>query len=183
VGHPTKRETLCSAHKRTGAGSYAEQQREQYERVGWLRQGTTTQARYPRLMPTCGLLRRGLTAIEETPICLLGMAMALRRFLTLCLAAALLVGATVQILPWNAAMAGTGHSDQMAGCAEHQAPPVKHMPNCIDHYGCLTVQALPTSPAMLAVPYQWMSVAYITGATPMLGLSIEPELSPPILVS
>lgn len=108
--------------------------------------------------------------------------MVLKRFLTLCLAAALVVGATVQILPWSAAMADTmGHD--MAGCADHAPPPVKHMPNCIDHYGCLTVQTLPISTALLATPFQWISVAYVTGATPMLGRSIEPELSPPILVS
>jgi hypothetical protein len=100
------------------------------------------------------------------------------------LAAALVVGATVQILPWSLAMADTmGHRDDMAGCADHAPAPVKHMPNCIDHYGCLTVQALPTSPALLAVPFQWVSVAYAIGATPLLGLSIKPELSPPILAS
>jgi hypothetical protein len=109
------------------------------------------------------------------------MAMALRRFLTLCLAAALLVGATVQVLPWNAAMADTGHSDQMAGCTEPQAPPVKHMPNCIDHYGCLTVQALPTAPTALSMPFQWAPIAYIADATSLVGRSVEPELSPPIL--
>jgi hypothetical protein len=112
------------------------------------------------------------------------MVLALRRFLTLCLVATFTVGATVQILPWKAAMADTmGHSDDMASCAEHQAPPVKDMPNCIDHYGCLTVQALPTSTALLAVPYQWISVAYVFGAIPMLSLSIEPELTPPIRAS
>jgi hypothetical protein len=112
------------------------------------------------------------------------MATVLRRFLTLCLVATFFVGATVQILPWNAAMADTmGQSDQMAGCTEHQAPPVKHMPNCIDHYGCLTVQALPTSPTLLAVPFQWTSVAYSVGAAPLLGLSIKPGLFPPILAS
>jgi hypothetical protein len=112
------------------------------------------------------------------------MATVVRRFLTLCLATALIVGATVQILPWNPAMADTmGHSDDMAGCADHAPAPVKRMPNCIDHYGCLTVQALPTSPAMLAVPFQWVSVAYSVGAALLLGLSIKPELTPPILAS
>jgi hypothetical protein len=112
------------------------------------------------------------------------MAMALRRFLTLCLVATFFVGATVQILPWNTAMADTvGHSDDMAGCADHAPAPVKHMPNCIDHYGCLAVQALPTSPTLLAVPFQWISVAYSVRAAPLLGLSIKPELTPPILAS
>jgi hypothetical protein len=110
--------------------------------------------------------------------------MALRRFLTLCLVAAFFVGATVQILPWNAAMADPmGHSDEMAGCADHAPAPVKHMPNCIDHYGCLAVQALPTSPTLLAVPFQWISVAYSVRAAPLLGLSVKPELTPPILAS
>ena len=112
------------------------------------------------------------------------MATALRRFLTLFLAATFCVGATVQILPWNAAKADTmGHSDDMAGCADHAPAPVKHMPNCIDHYGCLAVQALPTSPTLLAVPFRWVSVAYSVGAAPLLGLSIKPELTPPILAS
>ena len=112
------------------------------------------------------------------------MPTALRRFLTLCLAATFFVGATVQILPWNPAMADTmGHTDDMAGCADHAPVPVKHMPNCIDHYGCLTVQALPTSPALLVLPFQWVSVAYNVGAAPLLGLSIKPELTPPIVAS
>jgi hypothetical protein len=108
------------------------------------------------------------------------MATVLRRLLTFCLAATFFVGATVQILPFTAAMADTGiHTDKMAGC-DRDAPPVKQMPNCIDHYGCLTVQALTASPASLPVPVQWVSVAYVFGATPLLGLSVKPELTPPI---
>jgi hypothetical protein len=99
----------------------------------------------------------------------------------MCLAATFFVGATVQILPWKAAMADPmGRSDEMAGCADHAPAPVKQMPNCIDHYGCLTVQALPTTPALLAEPFQWAAVAYEFGTAPLLGLSVKPELFPPI---
>jgi hypothetical protein len=108
------------------------------------------------------------------------MVIVLRRLLTFCLAATFFVGATVQILPFASAMADTVvHTDKMAGC-DHDAPPVKQMPNCIDHYGCLTVQALPASPASIPVPVQWVSVAYVFGATPLLSLSVKPELTPPI---
>lgn len=139
---------------------------------------TYSEPRRARVPASTGVERKAAGAY----LCL-RMPTVVRRFLTLCLATALLVGATVQILPWSAAIADTGHSDQMAGCTEPQAPPVKHMPNCIDHYGCLTVQALPTSPARLVVPFQWISVAYVVGATPLLGLSVKPELTPPILAA
>jgi hypothetical protein len=109
--------------------------------------------------------------------------MVVRRLLMLCLAAAFFVGATVQMLPPNAAMADPGRGDKMAGCTGPEAPPVKQMPNCIDRYGCLVVQALPVAPTLPAVPFRWISVAYAFGAAPLLGLSIKPELSPPILAS
>jgi len=111
------------------------------------------------------------------------MTIVLRRLLTLCLAAVFLLGATVQMLPSSAAMADTGGSGKTAGCTEPEAPSGKQMPNCIDRFGCLVVQALPIWPALLAVPFQWISVAYVFGAAPLLGLSLKPELSPPILAS
>jgi hypothetical protein len=109
------------------------------------------------------------------------MGTTLRRLLILCLAAALFVGATVQLLP-TPALADMGvHSGQMGGCDEPATPPAKRLPNCIDHFGCLTVPALPVSPTALVMPVRWISVAYVSGAASLPGQSIKPELSPPIL--
>lgn len=114
----------------------------------------------------------------------------------LALAAAFFVGATVQLLPSSTALADVGsHHDKMAGCDGPAAapakpmadcdgpgmPPTKPMPNCIDHFGCLAVPALTTAPTSLSKPVQWASVAYTSGATSLIGRSVEPELSPPIL--
>ena len=110
--------------------------------------------------------------------------MMLRRLLTVCLAAAFLVGATVQLLPPSTALAATGmHNNKMGGCAGPEVPPAKHMPNCIDNLGCLVVQAVPASPTTVAVPFRWTAVAYSLGTASLLGLSVEPELSPPILAA
>ena len=110
------------------------------------------------------------------------MVTVLRRLLTICLAAAFLVGATVQLLPSSTALADMSiHNDKMAGCAEPGAPPAKHMPNCVDHLGCLTVPALATSPTAIPTPFRWASVAYTSGTSSLFGQSVEPELSPPIL--
>jgi len=117
------------------------------------------------------------------------MATVLRRLLTICLAAAFFVGATVQVLPSSFALADVrSHTDQMVGCnsqmsdgSDALAPPAKHTPNCIDHFGCLMVPALETSPTALPTPFRWASVAYASGASSLFGQSVEPELSPPIL--
>jgi hypothetical protein len=122
------------------------------------------------------------------------MAMVLRQLLTLFLATAFFAGATVQLLPSTTALADLGvHSDKMAGCDGPSVvkpmadcdgpvmPPAKPMSNCIGHFGCLTVPALATAPTALPTPFRWASIAYIPGATSLVGRSVEPELSPPIL--
>jgi hypothetical protein len=110
------------------------------------------------------------------------MATVLRQLLTLFLAAAFFVGATVQLLPSSTALADVGfRTDKMACCDGPTMPPAKPMPNCIDHFGCLTVPAVATVPTALPTPFRWASIAYISGATSLVGRSVEPELSPPIL--
>jgi hypothetical protein len=112
------------------------------------------------------------------------MTMVLRRFLTLCLATAFFVGATVQMLPSSTALAETGvRTDMGAGCEAQKPPCPDRLPNCIDHFGCLTIPALPILPISLATPFQWTPVAYVFRAAPLLGFSVEPELSPPILAA
>jgi len=42
---------------------------------------------------------------------------------------------------------------------------------------------LPTSPATIAVPVEWTSLDYDFPPQPLAGISVEPELSPPILAA
>jgi hypothetical protein len=57
------------------------------------------------------------------------------------------------------------------------------MPNCIDHLGCLTVSALPASPALIAVVFEWTTLSYDLVPDSRSGISVKPELSPPILAA
>jgi hypothetical protein len=117
------------------------------------------------------------------------MSLMLRRLLTICLAATFFVGATVHILRPSTAMADAGAQTDKMGDCDHEmaeccqpARSTKHLPNCFGHLGCLTVPALAVSPSALPMPFDWTSVAYVSRASSLLGQSVEPELSPPILV-
>jgi hypothetical protein len=108
----------------------------------------------------------------------------LKRLLTLCVALAFLVGVTAQLMPSSMAETQMTVSAEMAGgCASPQAPCTGHMPNCIDHLGCVTVSALPTSPASIAVAFEWTSLDYGSAPESLTGISVKPELSPPILAA
>src|SRR6267154_520196 len=74
----------------------------------------------------------------------------LKRLLTLCLALAFLLGVTAQLMPSSMAETQMTVSADMAGnCAAPQAPCTGHMPNCVDHVGCVTLPALPASPTSM----------------------------------
>jgi len=108
----------------------------------------------------------------------------MKNLLTLCLALAFLVGATVQLVPSGMAQTQMGERAGMTGsCGQQEHPGTGQMPTCIDHIGCLTVSALPASPLSPATPFRWTSVAYQFSATPLRGISVRPELSPPILTA
>src|SRR5439155_10977044 len=101
-------------------------------------------AKYPNKRGACFRLNedRGRT------MCLPGMATALKRFLTVCLALAFLVGVSVQLVPSSMAEPQATVSAGMADCCDSpQRPCTGHMPNCLDHGGCISVSLLPTSPA------------------------------------
>jgi hypothetical protein len=107
-----------------------------------------------------------------------------KRLLTACLALAFIVGATVQVLPSSMRIGGMGvHADMAGGCADPQPPCTGHMPNCVDHIGCITVSALPASPASVAVAFEWTSLDYDLAQELLSGVSVKPELSPPILAA
>ena len=112
------------------------------------------------------------------------MSAVLTRLLRLCLALAFLVGVTAQLVPSSMAQAQMTVSTEMAGgCAGPQPPCTGHTPNCVDHVGCITVSALPTSPTSIAVPVEWTSLDYDLVPESLAGISVEPELSPPILAA
>ncbi len=90
------------------------------------------------------------------------MATVTKRLLTLGLALTFLIGVTAQL---------------------SQPPCAGHTPNCVDHLGCITVSALPALPATIAVPVEWTSLDYDPVPETLSGISIKPELSPPILAA
>ena len=115
---------------------------------------------------------------------MLGMATVATRLLTICLALAFLVGVTAQLVPTSMAHSDMGMRANMAGeCDGPQPPCTGQMPNCIDHLGCLTVFALPASPTSVAVAFEWASLDYDLAAESLSGISVKPELSPPILAA
>ena len=128
-------------------------------------------------------VKRGLTRIGDGFISP-GMATILKRLLILCLALALVVGVTAQLMPSSMAQAQITVSAEMAGgCAGPKAPCTGRSPNCIDHVGCVTVSALPTAPASIAAPVEWTSLDYDLAPESLAGISVKPELSPPILAA
>ena len=112
------------------------------------------------------------------------MARAVQTLLTLGFVLAFLVGATAQLLPCSMSATGMGlHSDVMAGCAGPNTPCTDRAPACVDRIGCLTVPAHPILPESLPTVFPWTSIAYDFAAVLLPGLSVEPELSPPILAA
>jgi hypothetical protein len=112
------------------------------------------------------------------------MVAVVKRLLTVCLALAFLAGVTVQLMPSSMAAAPiTVSADMAGGCAGPQPPCTGHLPNCVDHLGCVTVSALPTSPTSIAVAFEWTALGYDLVPESLTGISVKPELSPPILAA
>jgi hypothetical protein len=112
------------------------------------------------------------------------MAMVVKRLRAVCLALAFLVGLTAQLLPPSMPEAQmTVRADMAGGCSGPQPPCTGHMPNCVDHVCCVTVFALPASLASVAVAFEWASLDYDRAPVSLSGISVKPELSPPILAA
>jgi hypothetical protein len=110
--------------------------------------------------------------------------MILRRILVFFVIAALVIGATAQLVPLRAALADTNQqAGMMADCDQPMPQPVKHMPGCMDQTGCLCVPTLPAAPASAATLLQWTSIRYVARAVALSGRSLKPELLPPILAA
>jgi hypothetical protein len=116
-------------------------------------------------------------------MCLPDMATVLKRLLTLGLALALIVGVG-QLMPSSMAAAPIAVSADMGGgCADPQPPCTGHLRNCLDHGGCITVSALPAPPTSITVAFEWTSLDYGSMPELLTGISVKPELSPPILAA
>jgi hypothetical protein len=114
----------------------------------------------------------------------LGMAIVLKRLLCCCLGLAFLVGVAAQLMPVSMAHTDMGaRADIAGGCTGPQPPCTGHMPNCVDHVGCVTVSALLASPISVAVTFEWASLDYDRAPEALSGISVKPELSPPILAA
>src|SRR3982751_4155349 len=112
------------------------------------------------------------------------MSAILNRLLTLCLALALVIGVTAHLMPVSMAQLDMDtRTDMAGGSAGTQVPCTGHTPNCVDHIGCITVSAIPTSPTSIAVPIEWTSLDYEFAPESLAGISVKPELSPPILAA
>ena len=112
------------------------------------------------------------------------MAAVSKRLLTLGLLLALVIGMTAQLVPVGVAQPYIAVSADLAGgCAGHHPPCTGHMPNCVDHICCVTVSALPASLASVGMPFEWTSLYYPLVPGSLSGISVKPELSPPILAA
>jgi hypothetical protein len=127
---------------------------------------------------------RGLKEPRRRSTRLPGMAMVLQRVLRLCLALAFVLGVTAQLLPPSmAADQMTVSADMAGGCAGHKALCSGQTPACVDHIGCITVSALLISPTSMGVPVEWKSLEYELAPQGLAGISVKPELAPPILAA
>jgi hypothetical protein len=112
------------------------------------------------------------------------MARVVKRLLVVFLALGFLLGVTGQLMPISmAAPQMTMSADIAGGCAGPQPPCTGHMPNCLDHGGCITVSAVPTSPTSLIVSVEWTALDYDLAPQALSGISVKPELAPPILAA
>jgi hypothetical protein len=53
----------------------------------------------------------------------------------------------------------------------------------VDHICCVTASALPASLASVEMPFEWTSLYYPLVPESLSGISVKPELSPPILAA
>ncbi len=138
------------------------------------------------MVPSTAALRltREWVDLDKNRLHILGMATIAKRLLTLCLASALVIGVTAQLMPSSIAQAQMTVSAEMAGgCAGPKAPCTGHSPSCIDRVGCVTVSVVPTAPASIPAPIEWTSLGYDLAPELLAGISVKPELSPPILAA
>jgi hypothetical protein len=119
----------------------------------------------------------------------------LRRLLIVLTGLAFLVGAAVQAMPpaefmapacMGAANTATGDCCANMAMKDHATPAPMKQPckgislDCAKELGCMSSPALPASSSALASPTVYGRAAYWPPLTSRAGLSIKPDLFPPI---
>ena len=108
----------------------------------------------------------------------------LKLLLTLGLTLGLVVGTMARLAPVSMAQPDLAVSADLADrCSGSQSPCTGDMRTCADHVCCITVSALPASLASVGMPFEWTSLYYPLAPESLSGISVKPELSPPILAS
>jgi hypothetical protein len=97
---------------------------------------------------------------------------------------AFLLVTTLQLSPSVSTVAGCD-MEMMGGAGGGSAPaPCPEMtPACIIDLGCTAMASLPAPELPLALPFSWARIAYDRAAESFRGLSIKPDLTPPILIA
>jgi hypothetical protein len=112
------------------------------------------------------------------------MATVLKRLLPLGLMLALVIGTTAQLVPVSMAQTDLAvFADLADGCSGSHSSCPGHVRTCADHVCCVTVSALPASLRTVAVAVEWRRVYYNLAPESLSGISVKPELSPPILAA
>lgn len=109
----------------------------------------------------------------------------LHRVSVLLLAFAFVVGLTAQVTAAGAwTMNGCASAASM-GTSSHDSqsdtPCNGLTPACIDSVGCAVPTALPVPPLSASTMFEWVAATFTLPDNSMSGLSVEPDLTPPIL--
>jgi hypothetical protein len=122
--------------------------------------------------------------------------MVLRRLLVVLTGLSILVGAAVQAIPsarlmvsscGDAAQTSTGDCCAKMAMKDHATPALmKQVPckgislDCANQLGCISSQGLPAPSIALGIPTAYGRVVYWPPLASRAGLSVKPELFPPI---
>lgn len=109
----------------------------------------------------------------------------LRQIATYVLALAIVLGTTLQAMASASAaipQPSMTMSDVDMAKSDYPNPPCKGMtPICIDSLGCVINIGVPAASPLASIPFEWGVVSYFFSLAALAGVSIEPELSPPII--
>jgi hypothetical protein len=111
------------------------------------------------------------------------MAIFLRRLMILSLALVVAGGMAVQVVPASLIQDMGACAATADTCGGPQPPCNGHTLNCAGHVGCITMSALPATAVLFPVAIEWMSLDYDRAPQALAGISVKPELSPPILAA
>jgi hypothetical protein len=114
----------------------------------------------------------------------------LKRFFIVCLAILVFAGMSAQLVAHATAMSSAppGVPCDMMDMDHASAVPANDMPYkgmiplCADSIGCAVVVDLPPRPQVAPVEVRWTSILWAAAGLSLTGLTVEPEVTPPIFV-